>query len=96
VVDHPNIGTPNRAIYGVPSFWGDDDYITVQRRSDTNGFAYRIPINSDWAGDPNNAQRLNDYAVALPIMHRTTGSGDGGGDSSGGGCFVKSLLWNHR
>ncbi len=102
VVDHPNSGSPNRIIYGVPSFWGDDDYITVQHISDTNGKAYRVPIDDNWAGDPNNAQLINDYAVAMPIMHRAaTGGGDssggdddsgGGGGSSGGGCFVKSLL----
>jgi hypothetical protein len=70
-IDSPNIGSSGRVIYGVPSFWGDDDYITVQRRTDTNGSAYRVPIDSNWAGASASAEQINDYAVAMPLMHRT-------------------------
>jgi hypothetical protein len=30
-----------------------------------------VPIDSNWAGNPSAAEALNDYAVAMPVMHRT-------------------------
>jgi bacillolysin len=67
----PNQGSTDRIVFGVPSFWGDDDYLTVQRRTDTNGTAYRVPITSDWARGTENLVQINDNDVAMPIMHRT-------------------------
>ncbi|MEJ2639266.1 MAG: choice-of-anchor D domain-containing protein, partial [Desulfosarcinaceae bacterium] len=58
-------------VYGVPSFWGDDDYLTIQGRTDTIGTAYRVPIDSSWERGAGDVVQLNDYAVALPLMHRT-------------------------
>jgi len=62
-------------VWGVPSFWGDDDYITMQRfnissGTVSNGEVYRIPIDSSWAGDDTNREKINDYDAAMPIMHR--------------------------
>jgi len=70
-IGNPNLGSNTRGVAGVPSFWGDDDYVTIQRLSDTHGEAFRIPINASWAGNESAAQRLNDYDVALPVMHRS-------------------------
>ncbi|MFC1814928.1 CFI-box-CTERM domain-containing protein [Thermodesulfobacteriota bacterium] len=62
-------------VWGVPSFWGDDDYITMQRfdilsQSESNGEVYRIPIDASWAGDDTNRKKINDFDAAMPIMHR--------------------------
>jgi len=62
-------------VWGVPSFWGDDDYITMQRfnissGSESNGEVYRIPLNASWTGDDTSREKLNDYGAAMPIMHR--------------------------
>ena len=69
-VANPDKGTNHYPICGTPSFWGDDDAITVQMADDTGGTAYRVPVDAAWQGDENNSERLNDYDVALPVMHR--------------------------
>ena len=69
-VADPNLGFNTSGVSGVPSFWGDDDYVTIQCLSDTNGLAYRIPIDASWAGNESEAELLNDYDVAMPVMHR--------------------------
>ncbi|MDL1963778.1 MAG: M4 family metallopeptidase [Deltaproteobacteria bacterium] len=69
-VADPNLGSNSRGVSGVPSFWGDDDYVTVQALSDTDGRAYRIPIDASWAGNESAAELLNDDDVAMPVMHR--------------------------
>jgi len=69
-IANPNLGSNTKQVWGVPSFWGNDDYITIQMLSDNDGKAYRIPINSTWVGNPNSAELLNDFDVAMPIMHR--------------------------
>ncbi len=69
-VADPNLGSNTRGVDGVASFWGNDDYVTIQRLSDTHGEAFRIPIDTSWAGNVSAAQRLNDYDVAMPVMHR--------------------------
>ncbi|MEJ2642311.1 MAG: M4 family metallopeptidase [Desulfosarcinaceae bacterium] len=66
----PNLGSPDREVWGVPSFWGNDQYITIQRLDQTAGSTFRIPLNADWSGQPSNAEPLNDYDAAMPIMHR--------------------------
>ncbi|PID40569.1 MAG: hypothetical protein CR984_02525 [Proteobacteria bacterium] len=65
-----NSGTEDYPIWGTPSFWGDDDYITTQVATNVGGTAYRIPIDASWQGYPQNAERINDYDVAMPVMHR--------------------------
>ena len=69
-VADPDKGTHDYPICGTPSFWGDDDAVTVQMADDTGGTAYRVPIDAAWQGSAENHQRLNDYDVALPVMHR--------------------------
>ena len=69
-VADPDLGSGTSGVSGVPSFWGDDDYVTIQALSDTNGWAYRIPVDASWAGDENAAELLNNYDVAMPVMHR--------------------------
>lgn len=66
----PNIDDANRAVYGVPTFWGDDDFITIQASTSTNGNAYRVGITSDWDDDGSSTQ-LNTNDAAMPLMHRT-------------------------
>jgi len=62
----------------VPSFWGDDKAITIQCFTDIDCLAYKVPIDDSWAGpadsnfvgSDNNITRVNDFDVAMPIMHR--------------------------
>ena len=69
-VANPNLGDNTTGVWGIPSFWGDDDYITIQQlHPGISGKAVRIPIDSTWAGGPSDEQ-LNDFDVAMPIMHR--------------------------
>ena len=51
--------------WGVPSFWGDDNYVTVQ----VGTTAHRIVIDNNWAG-ATTSQPLNDFDVAMPVMRR--------------------------
>lgn len=69
-IANPNIDASNRAVYGVPTFWGDDDFITLQASTSTNGNAYRVGITSDWDDDGTSTQ-LNSNDAAMPFMHRT-------------------------
>lgn len=69
IVD-PNSSSEITAAYGVPSFWGDDDYITFQAKTDSGSYAYRIPIDGNWAGNTSAIEQLNDYEVVMPVMHR--------------------------
>lgn len=70
LVAEPNKGTDDFPIFGTPSFWGDDDYITVQMADNYGGTAFRVPIDASWQGDEQSSERLNDYDVAMPEMHR--------------------------
>ncbi len=66
----PNLGENTAGVWGIPSFWGDDDFITIQRLDPgVSGKAVRIPIDSTWAGGTP-VELLNDFDVAMPKMHR--------------------------
>lgn len=70
-VVNPNFSDYDTEVYGVPSFWGDDDYVTVQTLLPTADIrAYRVPVDASWKGDPMAAEVLNDYDVLMPVMHR--------------------------
>lgn len=54
--------------YGLPSFWGGDDYLTLQNGT----LAQRAALNSDWGPKEGTAlELLNNFIVAMPVMHRT-------------------------
>ncbi len=66
VVNLHNVGD-----WGVPSFWGDDKYVTIQKRTESGGVSIsRVPLNEDWSGDFANIMSLNEFDAVLPIMHR--------------------------
>ncbi len=69
-----NFGNRSELFSGIPSFWGDDDYITVQWPAGDGTVATRIPLgdteDTRWQGYPERAEQINDYAVAMPLMHR--------------------------
>jgi hypothetical protein len=69
-VANPNlVSNSSTGVWGVPSFWGDDDYITIQRlHPQVFGKAYRVPVDSSWAGGA--PEQVNDSDAAMPIMHR--------------------------
>ncbi len=69
-VCNPNLGPDDHPVYGVPGFWGNDDYITTQSIWEENGVLNRIPVLSDWSGDEGRAEQINRYAAAMPFMHR--------------------------
>jgi len=61
-------------VWGVPSFWGDDDYITMQRFEDFNGapnsVAVRVPIDATWAGNAAGVESILHFYSAFPLVHR--------------------------
>ena len=67
-----DFGSRSEAIFGVPSFWGYDDYITIAdpRVDPDKPIAYRVPIDAEGAGNLAAAEKLNDFAVLMPVMHR--------------------------
>lgn len=70
VVADPAPDTESEAVYGVPSFWGGDDNVTIQATFGLDSFAYRVPVTDDWSGTPSEADRLNPNPIAMPLMHR--------------------------
>lgn len=73
MADVIDFGFGSRPFWGVPSFWGNDDFITVQVPVDSPAVvgAARVPLVADWAGDAARLDMINPFAVALPQMHRT-------------------------
>jgi len=70
-----DFGNTTFPFFGVASFLGDDAYISFQ--SPVSGpaliSAFRSPLgttNSPWEAQPGVVESLNNFAVALPIMHR--------------------------
>lgn len=62
-------------VWGAPSFWGGDNYITMQRfniaaSAVSNGQVYRIPVDATWLGNDATREKINNFDVAMPIMHR--------------------------
>ncbi len=64
------VGADSTGHWGVPSFWGEDDFVVVQIPTTAGLSTYRIPMKSDWSGDDTNIERLNNFAAAMPVMHR--------------------------
>ncbi|MCF6239351.1 MAG: M4 family metallopeptidase, partial [Candidatus Marinimicrobia bacterium] len=56
--------------WGVPSFWGEDDFVVVQMPTAAGLSTYRVPMKSDGSGDYENIERLNNFAATMPMMHR--------------------------
>jgi Zn-dependent metalloprotease len=56
--------------YAMPSFWGDDDYLTFSAPDEGSGSAaYRIALDKNWEAT-GALQAINSYAVVMPVMHR--------------------------
>ncbi len=70
IADPNSSSNDQKMVYGMPSFWGGDDYITMVSEYDDGRYAFRIPIDESWKGDVNGAEPLNDFEVDLPVMHR--------------------------
>ena len=64
-------GFNSEAIFGVPSFWRLDNYITAQVPYINGVAGYRFAIDNNWAG-AGLGELLNDYDVQYPIMHVDT------------------------
>jgi len=77
-VASPNLGADTSGVWGVPTFWGGDDAVTIQRLNAGSGSVYRVPVDSGWAGPADSRfsggqsaiTSLNDYDAAMPLMHR--------------------------
>ena len=65
------IGSNETAHWGAPSFWGGDDFVSVQMPTGGGLSTYRVPISADWSGSYASIESLNDYDAAMPVMHRT-------------------------
>jgi hypothetical protein len=66
-------------IFGIPSFWGNDDFITIQfpsgGQTGTAGtIAQRVPLGTNgdntWEGSNGVMSTINPFAVAMPQMYR--------------------------
>lgn len=102
-----NFGYDSTPFWSAPSFWGGDDFITLQAPAfgaqSGNISASRVEINADWQG-VSALQAVNNFAVAMPNMHRVPvpgneSRGDGNnsnrgavGDGGGGGGMAYELL----
>lgn len=53
--------------YGIGSFWGGDDHISLQ----LDGGIWSLALNPDGSSDPDSATRLNPYFAGMPLMHRS-------------------------
>jgi len=70
-VANPNLTANTWGVWGVPSFFGDDNHLVLQGlKEGIGGTTYRIPIDSTWAAS-GPIENLNAYDAAMPIMHRT-------------------------
>jgi hypothetical protein len=81
-VVNPDRSGAKLGICGVPTFWGEDDYITIQwyngEEAVGNGSVDRVPIDANFAGpedsgyidDGREISSLNDHVAAMPMMHR--------------------------
>jgi Zn-dependent metalloprotease len=69
-----DFGVSDSTYWSVPTFWGNDNFVTMQAPAitDTNAgiSASRISINQQWQGS-SNLQEINPKTVLRPIMHRT-------------------------
>lgn len=68
-----DFGTGTAAVWGVPSFWGDDTYITYQEPDGTVGsIASRVALDASWAGTTTTSPTVNNSAsgAAMPLMFR--------------------------
>jgi hypothetical protein len=78
LVANPDRSGDRIGICGVPTFWGDDDAITIQWHDGANGSVDRVPIDANFAGPADSGyiddgrviSSLNDYPAAMPMMHR--------------------------
>jgi len=68
-----DFGSAAEGFWSIPSFWGDDNYATIQTVASggqSGGIsASRIAVDTNWQGS-GNLEAVNDFAVAMPIMHR--------------------------
>lgn len=65
-----DFGTGAAPVWGVPSFWGDDTYVSYQAPGGTAGSTVsRVGLDTSWAGS-GFPLALNPDAVVMPVMHR--------------------------
>jgi bacillolysin len=77
------VASPDRSgrgigVYGVPTFWGDDDAVTIQWHSGANGSVERVPIDAGFTGPADSSYSddgrkifsLKSTPAAMPVMHR--------------------------
>lgn len=77
-VVNPDRSEERLGICGVPTFWGGDDYITIQWYDGDEGSVDRVSIDANFAGpedsgyidDGREISSLNDHVAAMPMMHR--------------------------
>ncbi|MCP4353683.1 MAG: hypothetical protein GY795_50190 [Desulfobacterales bacterium] len=50
IADPNSSSNAQKMVYGVPSFWGSDDYLTMISEYDDGRYAFRVPINESWKG----------------------------------------------
>lgn len=71
-----DFGSDTSVHYGIPSFWGDDQAITILMPDATYGtVAERKALNTNgdgrWVAANGTIDTINPYTVSMPVMHRT-------------------------
>jgi len=61
-------------LWGAAGLWGDDAHISFQSADPLSGTVgiYRAPVDTDWSVDASAPERLNDFQIGLPVMHRAS------------------------
>lgn len=77
-VASPDIGNQSQAIFGVPSFWGDNSAIVFEGQTATGTAIYEAPLDTSWAGPADSSFSGGNSTIAtlgpdmtlMPAMHR--------------------------
>lgn len=69
-----DFGSDSEAHFGVPSFWGDDQYLTILLPDSNNTYAVRKTLNTNgdgrWEAANSAVEQINLYPSLMPVMHR--------------------------
>jgi len=65
-----DLGVASTQFFGVPSFWGNDSYMTTLRSSGGSALAQKIELTGNWERKGSSAVSLSSQPINYPIMHR--------------------------
>ncbi len=65
-----DLGVASSQFFGVPSFWGNDHFMTALTNSSGNVLAQKIEMTGNWERKGSSAVSLSSQPISYPIMHR--------------------------